>query len=112
MEMGTLAVDVYETPDNVVVKTAVPGVKPEEIDITITGDTLTISGATKFEEKVEREDYIRKELRYGSFSRSVNLPSGLNVEKAEATFENGLLTLTIPKAEEAKPKAIKVKAKK
>lgn len=107
----TLAIDVYEKPDSVVVKTAVPGVKPEDIDITIVGNTLTIAGETKAEEKVEEENYIRRERRYGRFSRSISLPSGVQGEKAEATFEGGLLTLTIPKAEEAKPKVIKVKSK-
>ena len=109
---GALAVDIYETPESVVVRTAVPGVNPEEIDITITGNTLCISGETKAEEEeVERGNYIRRERRYGRFSRSVTLPSGVEGEQAEATFENGLLTLTIPKAEEAKPKVIKVKSK-
>jgi len=107
----TLAIDMYETPDSVVIKTAVPGVKPEDIDITITGDVLTIKGETKVEEKVEKENYIRQERRYGAFQRSVPLPGSLLTDKAEATFENGILTLTIPKSEEAKPKAIKVRAK-
>ncbi len=107
----TLAIDMFETPDDVVVKTPVPGVKPEDIDITITGNTLTIAGEAKVEEKVKEKNYIRRERRYGRFSRSISLPSGVRGEKAEATFENGLLTLTIPKAEEAKPKVIKVKGK-
>jgi len=107
----SLAIDIYETADSVVVKTAVPAVKPEDIDITITGNTLTIAGETKAEEKVEEENYIRRERRYGRYSRSIALPSGVRGEKAEATFEHGLLTLTIPKAEEAKPKVIKVKGK-
>lgn len=107
----TLAIDMYETDHNVVVKTAVPGVKPEEIDITITGNTLTIAGETKAEEKIEEGNYIRRERRYGRFSRSLTLPSSVEGEKAEATFEHGLLTLTIPKAEEAKPKVIRVKSK-
>jgi len=107
----TLAIDMYETADSVVVRTAVPGVKPEDIDITITANTLTIAGEAKAEEKVEEGNYIRRERRYGRFSRSVTLPSGVQGEKAEATFEHGLLTLTIPKAEEAKPKVIKVKSK-
>ncbi len=107
----TLAIDMFETPDDVVVKTPVPGVKPEDIDITITGNSLTIVGEAKAEERVEEKNYIRRERRYGRFSRSISLPSGVRGEKAEATFENGLLTLTIPKAEEAKPKVIKVKGK-
>ncbi len=106
-----LAIDIYETPNEVVVKTAVPGVKPEDLDITITGDTLTIRGETKAEEQVKRENYIRQERRYGAFSRSVSLPAGLRTDQAEANFEHGMLTLTIPKAEEVKPKTIKVQAK-
>jgi HSP20 family protein len=102
---------VYETADSVVVKTAVPGVKPEEIDITITGDVLTIKGETKTEEKVEKANYFRQERRYGAFQRSVELPGSLLTDKAKASFENGLLTLTIPKSEEVKPKTIKVEAK-
>jgi HSP20 family protein len=106
-----LAVDVYETDQDVVVKSSVPGVKPEDIDITITGDTLTIKGESKIEEKVEKANYIRQERRYGAFSRSVTLPTTIVAEKAKAEFENGVLTLTLPKAEEVKPKTIKVKAK-
>jgi len=95
----------------VVVKSSVAGVKPEDIDITITGDTLTIKGETKAEEKIERENYVRQERRYGAFSRSLTLPTTIVAEQAKAEFENGVLTLTLPKAEEVKPKTIKVKAK-
>jgi HSP20 family protein len=107
----TLAVDMYETDEDVIVKTSVPGVKAEDIDITVTGDTLTIKGETKAEEKVERANYVRQERRYGAFSRSVTLPTSIVAEQAKAEFDNGVLTLTLPKAEEVKPKAIKVKAK-
>lgn len=110
-EGGAPAVDMYETKDSVVVKASVPVVKPEDIDIGITGDTLTISGEVKQEEKVERENYLRQEMRYGSFSRSVALPATVQADKAEAVFEHGVLTLTLPKAEEAKPKTIKVKTR-
>jgi len=106
-----LAVDMYETDQDVVVKSSVAGVKPEDIDITITGDTLTIKGETKAEEKIERENYVRQERRYGAFSRSLTLPTTIVAEQAKAEFENGVLTLTLPKAEEVKPKTIKVKAK-
>jgi HSP20 family protein len=106
-----LAVDMYETDQDVVVKSSVPGIKPEDIDITITGDTLTIKGETKSEEKIERANYIRQERRYGAFSRSLTLPTTIVAEKAKAEFENGVLTLTLPKTEEVKPKTIKVKAK-
>ena len=106
-----LALDMYETADSVVVKTAVAGVKPEEIDVTISGDVLTIKGETKTEEKVESANYIRQERRYGAFQRSVQLPDSLLADKAQATFEDGILTLTIPKSQEVKPKTIKVEAK-
>ncbi|HIC93666.1 MAG TPA: Hsp20/alpha crystallin family protein [Anaerolineae bacterium] len=109
---GTVPVDMYETEDSVVVTAAVPGVKPEDIDITVTGDTLTIKGEVKAEREEEKANYICRERRYGAFSRSVSLPAGLETDKAEATFENGILRLTIPKAEHAKPKTIKVKVKK
>ena len=109
---GTVPVDMYETEDSVVVTAAVPGVKPEDIDITVTGDTLTIKGEVKAEKELEKANYICRERRYGTFSRSVSLPAGLETDKAEATFENGILRLTIPKAEHAKPKTIKVKVKK
>jgi len=109
---GGLAVDVYETEDNVIVEAAMPGVKPEEIEVSLTGDVLTIKGETKAEKEVKEESYIRRERRYGSFCRSVSLPSGLEGDKAEAEFEHGVLKLTIPKAEEVKPKVIEVKTKK
>ena len=108
---GTLTVDMYETDEEVVVKTATPGVKPEDIDVSITGDVLTIKGETKAEEKVEKANYIRQERRYGAFSRSLALPSTVVADKAAAEFESGVLILTLPKAEEVKPKTIQVKAK-
>ena len=111
-EESVLPVDVYETEDAVVVEATVPGVKPADIDVRITGDTLTIKGETKSEKKVEQENYIRQERRYGSFCRVVALPGGLEKDKAEANFEDGVLTITFPKAEEVKPKSIKVKVKK
>ncbi len=106
-----LAVDVYETKEDVVVKAALPGIAPEQVEVTITGDTLTIRGETKEESEVKEENYLRKERRFGSFHRTVTLPSGLKSDKADASFENGVLTLKIPKAEETKPKSIKVKTK-
>ena len=110
-EVAVPALDIYQTPNEVVVKATLPGVKPEDVSIDITGETLTIRGESKAEQEIKKEDYLYQERRYGSFSRSVALPSGLKPDKAEATIEDGVLTLTIPKAEEVKPKAIKVKAK-
>ena len=106
-----LPVDVYETADQLVVKAAVPGVNPEEIEVTITGDLLTIKGEFKAEEKVEKANYLRQERRYGSFCRQVGLSAGVNADKAKASFENGVLTLELPKVEAAKAKTVKVVAK-
>ncbi len=106
-----LAVDMYETDDAIVVKMAIPGVRPEDLDVSVAGDTLTIKGETRAEEEVKEENYIRRERRYGSFCRSLVIPVPVMHDKAEAEFENGVLILTLPKAEEVKPKAIKVKAK-
>lgn len=110
-EAAIPAIDVYQTPNEFVVKASLPGTKPDDVNIDITGNTLTIKGETKAEQETKNEDYLYQERRYGSFSRSLVLPSGLQADKIEATMENGILTLTIPKAEEAKPKTIKVKAK-
>ena len=106
---GMVPMDMLEHDDQVVVKASVPGVQPEEIDITITGDTLTIKGETYTTDESESDRYLCRECRYGAFSRSMTLPSGLDTDGAEASFENGVLTLRIPKAEKAKPKMIKVK---
>jgi HSP20 family protein len=110
-EVPIPALDIYQTPSDVVVKATLPGLKPEDVTIDISGDVLTIKGETKAEQEVRKEDYLYQERRYGAFSRSVILPRGLRTEKCEATMEDGVLTLTIPKAEQVKPKAIKVKAK-
>ena len=106
-----LPVDVYQTDNDVVVKATLPGTKPEEVDISITGDILTIRGEHKEEQEMKEENYLRRERRYGTFSRSIRIPIPIQSDKAEAVFENGVLTLTLPKAEEAKPKQIKVQAK-
>jgi HSP20 family protein len=110
-EGAAMPIDMYQTDENVVVTASVPGVKPEDVDITITGDTLTIEGQSRAENEVKKEDYFRQERSYGAFARSLTLPGLLQADKAEATFENGVLTLTIPKAEEMKPKQIKIKPK-
>jgi HSP20 family protein len=105
-----IPLDIHQTADEVTVKASLPGVKPKDVDISITGDTLTIKGEAKAQE-IKQEDYLCQEWRYGAFARSVTLPGALKTDKVEATFENGVLTVSIPKAEEAKPKTIKVKAK-
>jgi len=108
-ELG-FALDVYENDDALVVKAALPGVRPDEVDISVTDDILTIKGETKSEEETKDGSYHRRELRYGAFARSIALPTLVNHDKAEATFENGILTVTLPKAEEVKPKSIKIAA--
>lgn len=108
-EAAAPAVDIYHTPSEVVVKAALPGIKPEDVNVDISGDTLTISGEVKTEQKVKQQNYLYQERRYGSFARSITLPGGLQADKVDATMENGILTLVIPKTEKAKPKVIKVK---
>lgn len=108
---GSLTIDMYETDESVVVKTGIPGVKAEDVDVSVTGDTLTVKAETKEEEEISRESFLRRERRYGSFCRSVTLPGGLETDKAEADYTDGVLTLTFPKAEEVRPRTIQVKTK-
>jgi HSP20 family protein len=105
------AIDVYQDRDNVIVETSLAGVNPEKVDVSIENDVLTVSGRTEEKHEVKREDYYRKEIREGSFSRSVILPMAVKAEEAEAHAEKGILKITIPKAEIAKPKKIAVKMK-
>lgn len=107
-----VAMDVFETDSEVVIKAELPGVKPDEVDVSIAEDVVTVKGEHKEEKEEKEANYFRKELRYGSFSRSVRLPASVNSGKAEAVFENGVLTLTLPKAEEVKPRKINVKTTK
>ena len=108
----TPAVDVYEDKDNVIVETPLAGVDPEKVNVSVENDVLKIEGQSEHKSEVDEEDYYRKEVRYGSFNRAVALPAHVVSEKAEAQFENGLLKVTIPKAESVKPKTIKIKIKK
>jgi HSP20 family protein len=109
--LGSPGIDMYQTDDEIVVKASLPGVKPEDINITITGDALTIRGEVNEEQVKDEASYQLRERRFGSFFRTLPLPSGVTVDKGKADFENGVLTLTLPKAEELKPKTITVKAK-
>jgi HSP20 family protein len=108
---GWLPVDVSETAKALVIKTALPGVKPEDVDITIDGDILTISGEFKAEEEQKDKEYHRRELYVGTFERALRLPARFQTDKAEPVFEHGMLTITIPKVAEAEVKHIKVKGR-
>jgi len=110
-EPMSLAVDLYEKDEALVLKASLPGLKPEDVDVSISGDTVTIKGESKAEEEISRENYHCRERRYGVFTRSLTLPVPVDADKTEAIFENGVLTLTIPKAEAVKPKRIAVKSK-
>ena len=103
------AVDIYETEHNIVVKADLPDIKTEDLDIRVENNILTIRGERKFEKKVDEDNYLRVERSYGSFSRSFSLANTVNVEAIQADYKNGVLTLSIPKREEAKPKQIKVR---
>jgi len=109
--IGQLPLDVVESDNDVVVKASVPGVKPEDLDITVVGDTLTIKGETKTQSKDEKVNFLLRERRWGVFQRSITLPVEVQADKARAEFEHGVLTLTLPKVEEIKPKQIKVNLK-
>ena len=104
-------IDLYTTPETVVAEVALPGLKPDQVDITMTEDLVTITGT--FEEPKEKVEhgYIYKEIVRGTFSRSFTLPVQVKFEEAKATFKDGLLILTIPKAEVAKPKHLKVEVR-
>jgi HSP20 family protein len=105
------AIDMYQTNNDVVVKAALPGIKADEVQINVTGDILTIRGETKHEEEKKDKSWQIREHRWGAFERSVRLPTGVMSDKAKADFDNGILTITLPKLEEVKPKTITVKTK-
>ena len=103
-----LALDVSTSKDELVVEAALPGIKPEDVDITLENGTLTITGKATDERRTEEGSYLVQEMRRGTFSRSLTLPNGLEPDKATATFEQGVLTLRIPKAEQVKPRQIRI----
>jgi len=105
------AMDMYETDQGVVVQLSLPGVAPEDVNVTVTGDTLTIRGQFKADEGESKRQYLLRERVHGSgeFTRSVMLPRDVQGAKAEASFKNGVLTLTIPRAEESRPRQVRIK---
>jgi len=104
----SLPLDIHATPEALVVEAALPGVKPEQVEITITGDLLTISGATEASRDEEREGYAYREIRRGDVTRTVTLPRDLRTDQAVASFEDGILRLSIPRAEQARPHRIEL----
>jgi HSP20 family protein len=102
------AVDVHETDDDIVVTAALPGIKPDDLDVTITGQNLALRGELKADETVEHDQYIYRERRFGSFNRSFQLPVRVDGDRADASFSDGILTLRIPKADEVKPRQIRI----
>lgn len=105
------AIDMYQTDDEVVVKAALPGFKANEVQINVTGDMLTLKGDMQHEEEKKDKAWHIREQRWGTFERTVALPTAVVSDRANADFENGILTITLPKAEEVKPRTITVKAK-
>ncbi len=105
-----MAVDLRETDDAYVVETALPGCKPQDVDISVLGDILKIKAETKVSAERESEQWLLRERRFGTFERSLTLPSKVRAEEADASFNDGVLTVTLPKAEETEAKSITVKA--
>ena len=106
---GQLTIDVYQTDNDIVIKSTIAGVKPEDLDVTINNDMVTIRGDRKNEEVVEGENYYYQECYWGTFSRSVILPIEVLADKSEAAMKNGILTIRLPKADTTKSKKIQVR---
>jgi HSP20 family protein len=108
-EEGQLTIDVYQTDDDIVIKSAVAGVEEKDLDITINNDMVTIRGRREPEEKVKSQDYYYQECYWGAFSRSVILPTEIEADKANASLKNGILTIRLPKITRTRTKKVKVK---
>jgi HSP20 family protein len=109
LQTGTGAIDVYEENDNVIVKMKAPGFEKEDFSVTVVGDNLTIKAEAKEEKEDKGKKYYKKEIRTQSIARSVTLPSSVISDKASAEYKNGVLSLSLPKSEQAKPKSISIK---
>lgn len=103
------SVDIYEEGDQIIVKSEMPGMSKKDIEISLTDDTVTLTGEKKKEEKTEKKDYLRMERSYGSFKRTFTLPTEIQTDKAKASFKDGVLEIKIPKSEAAKKKEHKIK---
>jgi HSP20 family protein len=104
-----LAVDVVENKDDFIVKASIPGINPDDLEVSYADDTLTIKGEIKSDNEVKDNQYHLREQRYGSFSRSISLPTKIKGDAIDASYQNGVLSLRLPKAEEVKPKRIAIK---
>ena len=104
-----LALDVVENKDEFVVKASIPGINPDDLDISYSDDTLTIKGEIKSDKDYKEDQYHLRERRYGSFARSISLPTKVKGDSIEASYQNGVITLRLPKSEEVKPKRIPIK---
>ena len=104
-------IEMFEKEDKFIVKAELPGMKKEEIDISVVGDTLTIKGERRAETETKEEDYYCCERSYGSFVRSITLPTAVDTKKVAATYEDGVLEISLPKAAEAKPKKVEITVK-
>lgn len=104
----SLSSDMWEDQDNVYIKISLPGVNPDDVEITFSKDTVTVKGETKEEEEKKEKSYYHKQIRTGSFMQTFSVPGNVNPDNADAKFDKGMLTITLPKSEEAKPKTIKI----
>jgi HSP20 family protein len=105
-------VDIYENGDSLVLKAELPGINPDDVEIRVEDNTLYLKGERKFEKEVKEQNYHRVERSYGTFTRSFSLPNTIDADKVAASYKDGVLTLTMPKKEEAKPKTIKISVSK
>ena len=111
MSAWSPACDIYETEDEIVVKAEIPGVKREDVKLSLQDNVLTLSGERKFEEETKKENHVRVERGYGSFTRSFTLPPSVDAKKISAEFKDGLLEVKLPKLEQAKPTEVEIKVK-
>jgi len=107
-EEGQLTIDVYQTPEEIIIKSVIAGVNPKDLDISITNDMVTIRGKREQEEEVSESDYYYRECFWGSFSRAVILPAEVDANNAKATFKNGILTIRLPKIEKVRTKKLAI----
>jgi len=108
---GGMAIDVWQDDKGYVVQAAVPGAKPEDVEITVEEDVLRIRGESKQEQEVKEDQYLRREIRWGAFQRSLRLPPDVDRDRISAEFQNGILTVRLPRKEETKPRTIRITPK-